>query len=71
MQLEQLKSYPLVQEKIKDGSIQLHGWWFDIAQATVYCYDNEADQFVVIDEKVAKKIFAEIEKTQKPNEPSL
>lgn len=50
LQLEHLASYPIVRERLAQGSLQLHGWWFDIAQAEVSTYDAFHKRFVVIDE---------------------
>lgn len=50
-QMEHIKSYPFIQEKIEKGELGIHGWWFDIAHADVYCYKPDINQFVLIDEK--------------------
>lgn len=50
-QIEHIRSYPLVQEKLKNKKLRIHGWWFDIAHADVYCYEESLNQFVLIDEK--------------------
>lgn len=57
-QLEHLKTYPLVNERIRNGQLRLHGWWFDIAQAEVYFYNQEKDQFVAFDEESAKSLIS-------------
>jgi carbonic anhydrase len=56
-QMEHLKTYPLVQEKIKNNSLQIHGWYFDIATGDVYAYEEEFKQFTLIDEKEAARIL--------------
>jgi carbonic anhydrase len=43
--LDNLHSYPCVQERLMDGSLRLHGWYFEIATAELYAYDPEARQF--------------------------
>jgi carbonic anhydrase len=58
--LEQMKhvaSYPAVRERIEKKQLRIHGWWFDIAQADVYAYEQTRDQFVLIDGKEAKLIL--------------
>lgn len=45
-QLAHLYSYPVVAERVEDGKLGLHAWWFDIADADVLAYDGEAGQFV-------------------------
>jgi carbonic anhydrase len=43
--LDNLHSYPCVQERLMDGSLRLHGWFFKIAAAELFAYDPEARQF--------------------------
>jgi len=43
--LENLHSYPCVEERLADGSLHLHGWFFKIATAELFAYDPETNQF--------------------------
>ena len=43
--LENLHSYHCVQERLMDGSLRLHGWFFKIATAELFAYDPEKRQF--------------------------
>jgi len=43
--LDNLHSYPCVQERLGDGSLRLHGWFFKIATAELFAYDPESRQF--------------------------
>ncbi len=43
--LENLHSYHCVQERLMDGSLRLHGWFFEIATAELFAYDPELLQF--------------------------
>ena len=54
-QMEHIASYPFIAERLKKKRLRLHGWWFDIAQADVYCYEEQLKQFVLIDENEAKR----------------
>lgn len=56
-QMQHISSYPFVQERIEKKKVRVHGWWFDIAQADVYCYEPTLQQFVLIDEKEAELIL--------------
>jgi carbonic anhydrase len=56
-QMEHIKSYPFIQERLKRKELRLHGWWFDIAHADVYCYEQEQNRFVLIDETEAQHIL--------------
>lgn len=56
-QIEHLMSYPFINELVAKKQLRLHGWWFDIAHADVYCYEELQKQFILIDEKEAKQIL--------------
>jgi carbonic anhydrase len=43
--VDNLHSYPCVQERLADGSLQLHGWFFKIATAELFAFDPETRQF--------------------------
>jgi len=59
-QLDHIKSYPFIQERLKNKTLRLHGWWFDIARADVYCYEEAMQRFVLIDEAEAKLILSRL-----------
>jgi carbonic anhydrase len=59
-QLEHVRSYPSVAERIKEGRLGLHGWWFDIGRADVYAYEEEPNRFLLIDEEEAARILARL-----------
>lgn len=58
--LEQMKhvaTYSYVQERMQKNLLRIHGWWFDIAKADVYCYESSVNHFILIDEVEAEKIL--------------
>jgi carbonic anhydrase len=48
LQLENLKTYPIVQEKLSSGEIRLHGWYYSISSSTVNEWDEKQQMFVPI-----------------------
>ena len=56
-QMEHLKSYSFIRERLEKKQLRIHGWWFDIGHADVYCYESSLNQFVLIDEKEAQLIL--------------
>lgn len=60
LQIEHLKSYSIVKERMDAGELRIHGWWFDIANADVHGYDEEVKKFVSIDEVQADKILSRL-----------
>jgi carbonic anhydrase len=43
--LDNLHSYSCVQERLMNGSLRLHGWFFKIATAELFAFDPESRQF--------------------------
>lgn len=60
LQLEHISSYSFVKDRIKEKTLRLHGWWFDIAKADVYCYDSDLETFAIIDDNMSKKILEQL-----------
>ena len=43
--LENLRGYPSVAARLRDGSLHLHAWFFKIDTAELFAYDPDAHQF--------------------------
>lgn len=56
-QMLHIATYPFVRDRLEKKLLRIHGWWFDIAHADVYCYEEGLNQFVLIDENEAKLIL--------------
>lgn len=56
-QMEHMASYPFIRKQLEKKQLRIHGWWFDIAHADVYSYEESLHQFVLIDEQEAKLIL--------------
>lgn len=57
VQMKHVKSYPFIKERLKAGTLRVHGWWFDTKTADVYNYNHEAKRFVILDESEADRIL--------------
>lgn len=57
LQMQHLKTYPIVQKRLSEGSLRLHGWWFELSTAEVYYFDESKKKFMVIDEAGSKAIL--------------
>ncbi len=64
LQMEHVTSYPVVQKRISEGSLSVHGFWFDIAKADVYAYEDDIKKFVLIDEEEAHRLSKRLAKKQ-------
>jgi carbonic anhydrase len=59
-QLEHIKTYPMVKERLAAGTLRLHGWWFDIAHAQVHAWRPAQSRFVPMDELVGEALLREL-----------
>ena len=66
-QIDHLKTYPVVADRLKDGSLTLHAWWFDIKEADVYEFDWAQEKFRLIDETFANELLLAADKAGKPD----
>jgi carbonic anhydrase len=56
LQIEHLRTYPMVEQAEKRGALRLHAFWFDIAQAEVLVHDETQGRFVPLDEEQARRL---------------
>ncbi|MGE3974199.1 MAG: carbonic anhydrase [Bdellovibrionales bacterium] len=57
LQMENIMSYPAIKKRMNEGKLTIHGWWFDIAKADVYAYEDDIKKFSLIDEVGAKRLL--------------
>lgn len=60
LQLENLRSHPKVRERETEGSLQLHGIWFNIRHAEVHYLEKPPKQFVLIDDDEGARILSRL-----------
>ncbi|WP_223632367.1 carbonic anhydrase [Corallococcus sp. EGB] len=63
-QLEHLKTYPIVRDRLAAGTLRLHGWWFDIGAAQVHAYRSDLGRFVPIDEHEGERLLTSLTEDQ-------
>jgi carbonic anhydrase len=51
IQVENLRTYPVVREATREGNLHLHAWYHEIGTGTVYRYDPAKEQFDPIREE--------------------
>ena len=61
VQLEHLASYPIVRQGIAAGTLQLSGWWFNIAKGEMLSYERESRIFETIDAKSVERLLSRLE----------
>lgn len=60
VQLAHLKTHPPVAAALKAGKLRLHAWWFDLAGADVYAWEEALGRYTVLDETEAERILARL-----------
>jgi len=69
VQLEHLATYPIVRARTAEGTLQLSGWWFNIATGEMWAYEQRARAFVTISRENAKSLLDRFDPV--PSAPSL
>ena len=49
LSLENLKSFPWIEDGVAQGTLSLHGWYFDIASGTLSDFDPDNNNFAAIE----------------------
>jgi carbonic anhydrase len=58
-QLDHIRSYALVAERLERGEVELHGAWFDIEPADLHAYNFAEGRFICVDERVIARALAQ------------
>ena len=61
LQMEHVRTFPEVIRRESEGSLHVHGWWFDVGRAEVSMYQPSARRFTPIDEASAASLLWEHE----------
>jgi carbonic anhydrase len=56
LQLNHLKTHPAVAVALATGTLQLHGWVYDIKDGEVYAYDDAANDFKPVSQRYAAQV---------------
>ena len=59
-QLEHLKTYPLLSERLESDQLNLHAWWFDIGPGEIHVYEEQSNRFVLVDDAKAAALLAHL-----------
>ena len=55
-----IKSYGYVRSKLDEGSLQLHGLWFNIGSGEMFMYSKTHKRFVIINEGTLTSAFGHL-----------
>jgi len=53
-QLQNIQTYPFVKQALDEGSLHLHGWYYNIGTGSIYYYNSSEDVFELISEQSMK-----------------
>jgi carbonic anhydrase len=62
LQMKHVKSFPEINRRINEGTLTVHGLWFELAKADVYAYEEQFKKFVLIDEEEATRLIKRLAK---------
>ena len=54
-QIDHLRSYPVIAERLAEQSLALHAWWFDVAHAEVLAFDAASGAFTPLVDMIARQ----------------
>jgi carbonic anhydrase len=69
VQLEHLATYPILRERLVAGTLQLNGWWFDIAKGEMFAYQREKRRFETIDRNLADRLLSRLDAKTRNDPP--
>ena len=55
-QLQHLKTHPSVASRLRRGTLQLHGWYYDIGEGTVEEFAEETGAFLPLDRVLREEV---------------
>jgi carbonic anhydrase len=58
-QLDHMRSYALVAERLGRGEVELHGGWFDVERADLHAYSVAEGRFIHVDEQAIARALAQ------------
>jgi carbonic anhydrase len=67
IQLEHLNTYPIVADRVKEGTLRICGWWFEISTGGMFSYNKGRRRFEAITDKSAERIISQMK--TKPKSP--
>jgi carbonic anhydrase len=53
VQLQHLRTHPVVASRLAAGTLELHGWMYEIESGEVYAHDEQRDEFLPLAERYA------------------
>ena len=62
LQIQHLKTHPVVAARLATGRVQLHAWVYDIKSGEVQAYDFEEEEFLPVKEKYRERIAYHMER---------
>jgi len=57
-QKKNMETYPIVQDLIQQKKLKIYCWWFDIATADVYSYNEDEKRFKILDDEEAARLLS-------------
>ncbi len=56
-QLDHVRTYPCVSNALKKGTVRLHAWWFDVAEANIHVFDKDEGRYLLLTPEYAETML--------------
>ena len=70
-QIDHLLTFPLIKQKVDAGLLKIWGWYFDVGTGEVFAYEEDVNDFILLDEKEGQQILNRLEKLHEKVENSM
>lgn len=70
LQLQHLRTHPVVAARLAVGKVTLHGWVYDIASGEVQAYDDRTNAFLPVKERYRDRIAYHTQQVRGPDDTS-
>lgn len=70
LQMEHLKTHPAVAKRLAEGTLKIHGWYYEFEKGEIYIYNPDKQAFIAFEEtvdEVAQEKLAQIIETEAVN----
>ena len=47
--MDNMLSWPWIRERVEQGTLRLHPWFFDMKHGDLLCYDRQSHSFELLD----------------------
>lgn len=61
LQIEHIKTHPAAAQRLAEGKLKIHGWYYEFEKGEIYIYNTDKSQFISFEETVEETAQKELE----------